>query len=70
MLNERHKKAPEPEKITEAFLIFLVARPGIEPGTQGFSIQKTTVFLMPYKQADLPFMALNTNTFQYLCLPL
>jgi hypothetical protein len=38
---KRYKKAPESEKITEAFLIFLVARPGIEPGTQGFSIQKT-----------------------------
>ncbi len=23
----------------------MVARPGIEPGTQGFSIQKTMVFL-------------------------
>ena len=45
MFNERHKKAPESEKITEAFLILLVARPGIEPGTQGFSIQKSLGFL-------------------------
>jgi hypothetical protein len=30
----------------------MVARPGIEPGTQGFSIQKATVFLAPHKTTD------------------
>ena len=48
----------------------MVARPGIEPGTQGFSIQKTIVFLAPIKLWIFPVKPFCINVVRAIYLPL